>query len=258
MESLGAYELEIRGGLNQLTYLQDGSSPGEFEPIPFVIGSFSLKNDITGSLSYKFNIERDNIFLNLMEFSLITRTDNFRLEFGPFLGTGSGFDALDMGVLGNLELTLPGIIFFSFSGAATIGSQIDFFSGNSRESYGAALGFWLPSTVITLGAESKNYTRLLDDPVQDSQIRYQLSANFHKKASVLSFRFDAGYLALSRKYLGIPDLIDEIDVYFAGFEINYNVSLPARIIFGAEIPFNLEDNDFSLFKAFVGFSYTFF
>ena len=73
LKPAGALELELTAGLNQKTFPNETSPVTEIEPFPFIIGNFSLKNEISSYLSWVFHIERDNIWQNSADFRLISR-----------------------------------------------------------------------------------------------------------------------------------------------------------------------------------------
>jgi hypothetical protein len=269
LHNIGALEIELIGGINQFAFSQKEHPFIEVEPSPFLIGNISIKNDVTGYLGYILNIERDSIFLNCIDFRLVTRADYFRLEFGPFIGINDEFDTLSTGILGSLELTLPGSFFLSFSGASTIGSGSIFSNNSFRENIGIETGFRRPFTITKLSYNSKKHTRYYKDyfdPVCDSLTRYQLSILFFNKFNPINVRFDAGFQTFSRTYLGIFGTSEEFNSYFGGFEINYNISRPFRIILGAEMPLNIPvgpstnipDEFWTLYKAYAGFAFRFF
>lgn len=264
---LGALELEITGGLNNFSFHPENSaSSGEFKPFPFIILNASLMGEITDSLTFSVNFKRDNIFQNTTDFRLTTRTDYFGFEFGPFVGINDNFDKPDAGILGSLEVTLPGIVFLSFSGSSTLGAQFDFTSDNFRETAEARLGFWLPFTIASLSVNTKSFTRFIDDnnstqSIRDSLKRLRLSVELFSKNFPVTLCVDGGYQILTRDY-GSANTKDELSAFFAGFKINYRLAR-LRITAGAEIPFMITaadpmiaSQDF-LFKAFAGIAYRF-
>ena len=261
--------MEIMAGVNQNTFPSDGSPFSIFEPFSFVTGNLTLRGDVSSALSYAINIERDNILQNSVDFRLKTRTDNFRFEFGPFIGFSDNFGTPDAGVLGSFEVTLPGIVFLSFSGMSTIGSKFTFTSNNFREAMGAEFGFWLPFALTTISADTRSFTQYRDDffdPVRDTLTRFMLSIDFFGKNFPVILRLDGGYQMLSRTYHGFFDRFDELRSFFAGFGLNIRASESLRFMIGGEIPFNLTASQFvnipeetaRLFRLHGGISYSFF
>jgi len=288
-EYLRAFEIEFTGGVNFLNYLapgrpvipdptfnqlgkisfdldagedgedgegEGGNGGGEIEDegkfSPFILGNLSIKGEISNSSAFHVNIGRDNIQQNSINFRLNTRMDNFRFEFGPFIGISDKFD-LDIGLLGSLEVTFPGIVFFSLSGSSTIGRMYSFTSDNSRESVEIKLGFWLPIVIPTLSFNIKSFTH---DDITDSLTRIQFSAEFFGKTSPVTIRIDAGYEILE---CTADDYYSKtINAFFTGFEFNLKIA-QARIIAGGEIPFILPSNNSDiLFKTYAGFAYSFY
>ncbi|MDR2542355.1 MAG: hypothetical protein LBC80_02765 [Treponema sp.] len=267
LKPAGALELEVTAGLNQKTYPSSGSPHSKFEPFPFIIGNLSLKNDISSSLSYVFNIERDNVLQNSVDFRLITRIDNYRLEFGPFIGVSNNLDTPDLGIIGSIEVTLPGILFLSFGGSSTVGAKYNGTSNNFRETIGVSIGFWLPFAITTFSVNTKSFTQFYGnsfDPIRDNLIRYELNTDFFGKITPVSFGINTGYQTFSRTYHGFLGITDELGSFFAGFKLSCNVTKPLRLILGAEIPFRLSANssvtipEDLLYKMYAGFSLKFF
>ncbi|MCL2804637.1 MAG: hypothetical protein FWD26_01690 [Treponema sp.] len=263
---LGALELELTAGVNQMTFQPSGPPGGlyfsEFTPYPFIIGSFNLKNEISGSMSYKISLERDNILQNSLDFRFMARTDFFRVEFGPFIGVNDDFwqkpDVPEIGVLGSMEFSMPGIFFFSISVSATLGTKYDLLSNNFRETSGAKIGFWLPYVLTTFSVNTKSYTT---EHSGERLLRCEASAEIYHKNFPVIFSVNGGYQMLSR----ITDISEDLTSFFAGFGINIRLAPSFRILAGAEIPFLLKSDtmivpgDFwKMFKAYAGVSYTFF
>jgi len=248
-----AVEIELTGGLNTYSFKapsEENSKKNNF--LSNIIGNFSVKGDITGSTSFYMNINRDNIQHNSLNIRFSTRSDFFKFEFGPFFGL-SDDNKFDMGFLGLIELTFPGIIFFSFSGTATISRSFSFTSDNSRESVEAKLGFWLPIVIPSVTFNLKNYSQ---EAITNNLTRIFLSADFYSKTSPVTFRIDAGYEILKQIITG-EENIKKQNAVFTGIEIIINIA-KARIIAGAEIPFNLPFNSSQIsYKAYAGFGYSF-
>jgi len=283
---LGALELELAGGLNNMSWKPDqstafGSERAEFEPFPFILGNISIRGEIPKAWAFSFNIERDNIFQNTIDFRLKTRTDYFAFEFGVFTGMTDDFETPDAGILGNMEITWPGVLFISFSGSSTLGASLDSTGNNFRESMGAELGFWLPFMIPVFSVNTKSFTMFSEDGSGykcDSLTRYKLSADFpFGKTSPVNLRIDGGYQILKRNYdysyevsidtiNEIKTATNELSSIFAGFELLFKVSKPFHFFVGAELPFGLKavepltvsDDVFGLYKAWGGVRFIFY
>jgi hypothetical protein len=249
---LGALELELTAGANYM-------SPHETDwPI---MGKFSLRGEIPEAWAFEFNLERDNFFLNNADFRLKTRKELFGFEFGVFAGLDEDFSALDMGFLGSMEVTWPGVIFLSVGGASTIGSQFGITGSGFRESAEARFGFWLPFAVVTLSANTKNYTH--ETGVHDTLLRYKFSSDFFfTKTSGITLRIDAGYQTLSSDVYGVVNPASELNTWFTGLDFQFNVSKYLRFILGGEIPITdgntPQDDLWGMFRAYGGIRITLF
>jgi len=246
---LGALELELTGGLNEMSL--------ESSEMPLIIGNLNLRGDISTAWAFGLNIERDNIMQNTIDFRLKTRKEVFAFEFGILGGINNDFDNIDVGILGSMEITWPKVLFLSVGGSSTIGSQFDFMGENFRESACAKLGFWLPFAILTFSADTKSYCNA---GILDNLLRYQLSIDFFNKTSSVNFRIDAGQQTLTKGVYGSePDM--ELTAFFAGLNLQFNVSKHLRFIMGGEMPFSLEETPYDLmtmFKAYGGFRISFF
>ena len=274
---LGALEIEFAGGVNNLTFhpqseLEYGEGNRRLQAYPYGLLNLIIRGDLSGILSYDISIERDNILQNSITGALITRTDNFRFEFGLFMGISDKFDTPDMGFTGNIEFTLPGIGYLSLSGSSTLGDYMAFTSNNRRETAEIKLGYWLlDNFILTLSAETKSFTRHYGTPnltaIRDQLTRYQFSIEYYDKNSPYTVRLDTGYETLSRAYTRgnrIPAK-DELNALFAGVELNWQITHPIRIKAGIEIPINITPvapltvaPGLGFFKAYAGITYSFF
>ena len=277
---LGALEIELLGGANGLSYHPDRlrahteiDTVKEFSQYPFGLGLFSIRGDIGDVMGFSVNIERDNIFQNSINARLSARTDYLKVDFGPYVGITDSFDMPDLGIIGCVELTLPGVIFLSLSGLSTLGTQFDFTSENYRELLEAKFGVWLPKAIISASASTKNLTRFTEDTAstlsrQDSLTRYTLGIIAFSKGSPTTAVFEGGYQIYSRTYArgaGRWEYIDEIKSYFGGIELQREVSHSLKIKIGAEVPFLITPKSpmtvtkefWYLSKLTAGFNYTF-
>ena len=195
--------------------------------------------------------------------------DYINIEFGPFVGISDIHEKPDFGITGSIDLTLPGIVFFSINGSSSIGSNLEFMGNNNRETGEIKLGFWAPYIVAAFSINTKSLTRQLENSLElrDELIRFQFSADFHAKNFPLILRIDAGYEILSRSYkLENSEKIDELGAVFGGIEAKFQVLRQMHIIAGMEVPLHYNAkapmespaNIFSLYKIKAGVSYTFF
>jgi len=247
------------------TYAESGD---EFGPYPYALGNISLRRDITKSLSFNINLERDNILQNSMNIRLISRTDHFKFEFGPFLGLTDSAGKPDAGIIGELELTFPGIFYISIHGSSTLGSKIDKFSPNTRETLGTKTGFWIKSTVISLYADYKSLSWQKEEylTIRDANVRFCACLDFFGKNSKVTGNVFTGYQKYYRYYKrGNLETSDALSSWLAGAEFNFQVTRPLGIIIGFEVPFyNVPENPLTvtnrfilLSKLYAGFVYSF-
>jgi len=266
---LGALELEISGGLNNFTWKPEKAAAGGiFEPNQYFLGKVSLSGDISKAWGFDVNIERDDIFQNNVDFRLKTMTDNFGFEFGIFTGINDSFDALNMGILGALQVNWPGILYVSIGGSSTIGSKYDFTGNNFRESAELKIGFTLPVVIPVLYAGTKSFTENTGTLSSINKLdRFGLNAEFYfNKTSPVSFSVGGGYQTLTKTYLGAKETADEINAIFAGFNLQFSVSKHLRFMIGGELPvvviptapLKASEEFWMMFKANAGFNVKFF
>jgi len=248
----------------------DDPEHSKFQAWPFIFGRINLSGDLSESMSFNATIERDNILSNNVSFTFINRTDNFRFEFGPFIGMGDRLETPNVGIIGNIEFTFPGILFFSFGGSATLGAGLDFTSTSSRESAEAKIGFWLPNVIPSFSASTRSlsWQQETNLTLRDTLTRFQLSAEIFFKNLPVIIRVDAGYEIYTRSYKSgnAKPIIDTLNAWYVGLDANIQVSKPLRIKFGLEVPLFYSavgpmvkpDTLFNIFKANAGIVYTFF
>jgi len=213
----------------------------KFQEYPFGFGSISLKGDISESMSFNVSAERDNIFSNSLSFTLYNRTDNFRFEFGPFIAMGDRLETPNMGIIGSIEITFPGIAFLTFGGSSTLGSSFDFTSTSFRESAEVKLGFWLPNIILAASASTRSLSWQPSGEIagyltlRDTLTRFVASADFYIKNVPIIICLDGGYEIYSRNY-GNEEVTDELNAWFAGLDFSIQVAKPVRLSAGVEIP----------------------
>jgi len=256
---LGAVEVEISGGVDYLTfhhdrsraYIDPASTKKDFQYYPFGFGNLLIKSDIAENLAYSINFTRDNVLRDNIEGLFIAKTDYFSFQFGPFLGIPNVLE-IDpkapeipfFGVLSNFQLVYPGVVFLDLSGSTTLGQNLDFTSNHVRDTVGARLGVWLPSAIPSVSVSYKSFKKV--DPhltVNDTLTRFQFSIDFYSKNYPMTFRLDAGYQILARKYNNniTEALTDKLEVCFAGLELRVQASNSVKIIFGAELPVPIDN-----------------
>ena len=277
---LDALEIELTGGINNMAFDPEKklhtSGPAEvpsgksqiqqIEGFPYVIGDFSLKNDISDVLGYNIQILRDPILQNNLIGKMTVNTENINLEFGAFFGIDDDIKKPDIGILGSIELIFPGIIFLSVNGSTSLGIKNELMGNNSRETAGAKLGFWLPNILPIFSAEIKTYTREEENSliIRDELVRFIFSADIFAKNSPFTLRIDAGYETFNRSYESETSQKAELKAVFAGFEIKWQIIRQFRLIAGFEMPLFIIEPEkntpstISLFKAYGGLAFTFF
>jgi len=247
----------------------DSENYKKFQDYPFGFGRINVRGDLSESMSFSVTAARDNVFLNNISFTLLNRTDNFRFEFGPFIGMGDRLETPDTGIIGSIEITFPGIAFLSFGGSSTLGWGFDFTSANYRESAEIKLGFWLPYVIPSISASTRSLTRQPEEhlTLRDTLTRFQISADLFIKSIPFIIRFDTGYEIYTRDYKrGNSESTDELNAWYTGFEISVQVLKPLRISAGLEIPIIYSavepmiapDFLWNIIKASAGIVYTFF
>jgi len=274
---LDALEIELTGGINNMTYHPDrvtahgvSTNYKKFQNYPYGFGDLHIKNEISDKLDFDIHLSRDNILQNTLSGKIKTTTDYFNIEFGPFAGMIDSFSKPEMGIMGNIQFSYPGIAFLSVGGSSSIGSNQPFLSANTRETYEAKAGIWLPGIIPSLSYSFKSFSKHHEDAVviRDELTRIQISVDFFAKNSPVLLVFDAGLETLTRTYISsyYSEISDELTAAYAGANIKWQISKPLKLIVGFEIPLVYSakepmkdpDNRFKLYKFSGGLSYTVF
>jgi len=273
---LGAFELEISGGFNGLTFKPDKtdaySEPDtekEFNYYPFWLANINFRHNISEILSFGVNIERDNILQNSLSAVFGAKTDYINIKFGAFMGLTDKFTRPDAGITGNFELIAAKTLLLSVSGASTLGAQYDFTSDNHRETAGIKLGFFIGNIIPSLSADIKSFSKQVKSDIFTNDIlyRYLFNLDFLLKDFNVSGYLNAGYQVYSRAYKKDTLVFtDRLKGYLAGFGLYWH-GKPLGFKIGAEVPFIIYpespmiltvNKDYLFFsRAYIGFVYTF-
>ena len=274
---LNALEIELTGGINNMTFHPDRVTPhGEstnykkFQEYPYGFGDLQIKGEVSDKMDFNVRLSRDNILQNTFIASIKTTSDYFNIEFGPFTGMIDEISKPEAGIIGSIQVAYPGIAFLSFGGSSSLGTSLDFLSANTRETYEAKLGLWLPGVIPSISYSSKKFSKHHEESVVtcDELIRIQISADFFAKNFPIILTVDAGMETLTRTYVrnNYPEKTDELTAVFAGVNVKWQITKPLKLIAGFEIPITFSatapmqdpDDRFLLYKFSGGISYSVF
>jgi len=176
----------------------------------------------------------------------------------------------EIGIIGSIQFAYPGIAFLSVGGSSSIGTNFDFLSANTRETYEIRLGFWLPGIIPSVSISSKNFSKHHEGSlvIRDELTRMQAGVDFFAKGVPVIFTVDAGIETLTRFYArnNYPEVKDELTAIYAGAVAKWQITKALKLIGGFEVPITYEakakmtdpDNRFKLYKFTGGLSYTVF
>jgi hypothetical protein len=274
---LGALEIELTGGMNNMTFHPDrvtahsvSTNYKKFQNYPYGFGDLHIKGEVSDKMDFDIHLSRDNILQHTLYGKIKTTSDYFNIEFGPFAGVADDFTKPEAGIMGSMQVAYPGIAFLSVGGSSSLGSSFEFLSHNTRETYEVKAGIWLPGIIPSLSINSKKYSKHLEDTtvIRDELTRMQVSADFFAKNFPIILTFDAGLETLTRSYVSdyYAEITDELTAVYAGVNVKWQISKPLRLIAGFEIPLtysatapmNDPDDRFKLYKFSGGISYTVF
>jgi len=243
---LGAYELEVMGGVNGFTFQPDKTrayydpdSENLFTPYDYWLVNITFRHNISETLNWSVIFERDNVLKNSISALFGAKMDLFNVKFGPFIGFIDDFVIPDVGIIGSLDLNLPGIVSLTISGSSTLGSQFDFTSANYRETAGIKLGFWMENAIPSFSANIKFYSRQINDllVIDDTLFRYLFNLELFAKNSNISGFINLGYQTYKKVYKkGRSESSDEISSALVGFGLNWQIMRSLCLKAGLEIP----------------------
>jgi hypothetical protein len=275
--SLDALEIELSGGINNMTFHPDRETPHnestnykKFQEYPYGYGDLQIKGEVSDKMDFNIRLSRDNILQNTLIGSIKTTSDFFNIEFGPFVGMTDEISKPEIGITGSIQFAYPGIAFLSIGGSSSIGKNFDFLSANIRETYEVRLGLWLPGIIPSVSISSKNFSKHHEGSlvIRDELTRMQFSADFFAKNFPIILTVDAGMETLTRSYArnNYPEVKDELTAIYAGANAKWQITKALRLIGGFEVPITFEakakmkdpDDRFKLYKFTGGISYTVF
>jgi len=243
---LGAFEIEFIGGIDGFTFQPDKTwaytepdTEKQFTSYKYLLANLAFRHNISEILSWSINIERDNILQNSINALFGAKTDFLNIKFGPFLGLIDNITIPDAGVIGNLELSVPGIISLLIYGSSTLGSQFDFTSHVYRETAGVKLGFWIDNAIPSFSASIKYLSRQIEESVvvNDTLLRYLFTLELFSKNQAVSGIINMGYQTYKRGYIkDDSEFNDELTSWFAGFGVSWQINRPLCLKAGFEIP----------------------
>lgn len=271
---LGAYELEVMGGVNGFTFQPDKTwaytepdTEKEFTSYTYWLANLTFRHNISETLNWSVNLERDNILQNSINALFGAKTDFFNVKFGPFLGFIDALAIPDAGIMGNLELNFPGIVSFSISGSSTLGSQYKFTSHTYRETAGIRLGFWMENAIPSFSANIKYLSREMDESiiVDDTLFKYVFTLELFTKNHAVSGFIDLGYQTYKKVYKkDDSEYCDELSSWLAGLGVSWQIIRPLCLKAGFEVPLLVSATDpmlvnqrlFLFSKIYAGVVYT--
>jgi len=244
---LEAAELEFIVGVDGFTFQPDKTSAytepeaeNQFLPYTYALVNMSFRHNFSESLNFSVNFERDNLLQNSINAQFGAKTDYFSVKFGPFLGLLDDFSIPDIGIIGNLDLNLPGIVSLSIFGSSTLGSNYEFTSLTYRETAGAKIGFWIGNTIPSFSVKIKYISRQPEESlvIDDMLFKYFFTLELFAKDSNISGFFNMGYQSSKRIYKkGDLEFSDILSSWLAGFGISWQIIDPLCLKAGMEIPF---------------------
>jgi len=250
---LGAYEIEVMGGVNGLTFqpdktwaYYDPNSENQFIPYTYWLFNIAFRHNISESLSWSVSLERDNVLKNSINALFGAKTDYFNVKFGPFIGFIDDFAIPDAGVIGNLDIYIPGIISLSVSGSSSLGSQFEITSPNYRETAGVKLGFWMENVIPSFSANIKFFSRQINEflVIEDTLFRYLFTLELFAKNSSVSGYINLGYQTYKKVYKkGRTESSDELNSGLAGLGISWQINRPLCLKIGLEVPLFVSATD---------------
>ena len=274
--NLSALEIEFGGGGSNLAFDPNrekslGDDEKQFYSSFSPLGYIFLKDEFTDKIGFNIRYEKDIILRNRLGGIIAVNLNYLKMEFGPTMSVFNTYEQpLNIGIQGGLQLAYPGIIFGTFKGSSSIGSQNGIPGDNSQSTAEVNLGFWLPNVIPVLSVSTKSFTKQEDDDllIQDQLTRYQFSADVFSKNVPFTIRIDMGYESLKRSYKNENSSsdTDELKAIYFGFEGRWRVVTPLCLIFSLEMPVHSwasqpmknPDKDLILYQFFAGASLTFF
>ena len=250
---LGAFEVEVIGGVDGFTFKPDQTwaytepdTEKQFIPFKYWLASASFRYNISESLNWSINYERDNLMQNSVNALFGAKTDYFNVKFGPFLGFTDDFSIPDAGIIGNLELNLPGIVSLSIAGSSTLGSQYNFTSHTYRETAEVKLGFWIQNAIPSFSANIKFLSRQMDESVvvDDILFRYLFTLELFTKNHSVSGLINLGYQTYKRIYKkSNTEFPDKLSSWLAGVQVNWQIFRFLCLKAGFEMPLFISAED---------------
>jgi len=277
---LGALEIEITEGINTMTFSPDktkaytdpsyASEDKKFMGHPYGFGDLHVRGEVTNKIDFDFHLSRDNILQNTFSGKLKTASDYYGIEFGTFLGATDEFKKPEVGFLGSIQVSYPGIFFVSVAGSSSMGTGFYYISKNTRATYEAKVGFWLPNFIPSFSISSKRYTKRFEEDIpvvsKDELTKMQVNAEFFGKNSPIILVLNVGMETLTRSYSDLLNIEtkDELNAAFFGLNLRWQVRRTLQLIAGFEIPYTftatepMEDpeNFYKLYKFQVGMLFT--
>jgi len=274
---IGALEIELTGGVNNMTFHPDrvtahgiSTNYKKFQEYPLGFGDLHIRGEISSKMDFDIHISRDNILHNTLAGKIKTTSDYFNIEFGPFAGMVDDLSKPEAGIMGSMQFAYPGIVFLTVGGSSSLGSDVKFLSSNTRETYEVKAGIWLPGIIPSISISSKTYSKHLKDTtvIKDVLSRAQISADFFAKNFPLVITVDAGMETLTRSYSSdfYAEITDELNALYVGATAKWQITKPFKLIVGFEIPLTYSavspmkdpDNNFKLYKFTCGLTYSVF
>ncbi|MDR3343092.1 MAG: hypothetical protein LBT14_09990 [Treponema sp.] len=203
------------------------------------IGSIALSQNLTNILGFNLNFDRDALLINRL---FVRATLDWRfigLEVGPSFGLFNlNIATISPALSMIVKLTIPpGIVSGLFRLDTSLGRQPNNPGDYTQDYREIRVGLLLPFFLLTLSMSGRDLIEKKDQyDISSSWIRYNLSAEFHKKDFPFAFRLDVGYQQLKWIYT-VAQPVDYTygDVY-VGLEVSYRIWSRVKLFLGVEVP----------------------
>jgi hypothetical protein len=203
-----------------------------------LLGSAGLEHSYPNGLGFSLGFEQDPLF----EQRCLTRigfySKYFTLQAGLFFNILNFPNVVTIpGLSLGLKGAVPGRVFGSVSLDSTVGQGLNGSGAYALTRFELEGGFWLSFARLSLNFNAGSFAGGSDSAFsRKERTRYGFTVDFYEQGFPLTIGVSGGYQELHYSLSGSQNTVYQINSFYAGFAVGYQLRPAARLVLSGELP----------------------